>query len=276
MSPPFGSLPSFSLSSPNRSNNNNSNIAIYEAVDNANSEKRPNLLSSSKSNFNNTLPVQWQCGTSITLLLCRAVAGHNEAPLGCATLTIAFSVSKGRTFRVSGIAHKEHLPRERFLESLDTFSTLMGYSLEDTSTVGKSNTSNHAMHKGSCVGSLNSPGLRIVSGKKMKLIVQEYASTLPFLETDVKMSTVSSNPSQERITACRFRDKFGTKIGDMSLDEKHRTHSTSKMLQSVKEEENEEDEEEAAPSSNNGGNGLHKDKLGRNQQDKPSKRSRFA
>ena len=69
--------------------------------------------------------------SSIVLLLCRAIAPH-EDPLGCAVLTVRFSMASGRTlFLAQGqVATEPHLPRERFIECLDAFAKCMRCKLE--------------------------------------------------------------------------------------------------------------------------------------------------
>ena len=63
--------------------------------------------------------------SSIVLLLCRAIAPHDEDPLGCALLTMRFSMNHGRTLCLVSVATEPHLPRERFLECLQDFATCM-------------------------------------------------------------------------------------------------------------------------------------------------------
>ena len=70
------------------------------------------------------------CGTnSIVLLLCRAIAPHEDPPLGCAEMTLGFSMDKGRLLRIAKIANEPHLPQERFLECLENFARCMKCSL---------------------------------------------------------------------------------------------------------------------------------------------------
>lgn len=71
----------------------------------------------------------WSSST-IVLLLCRAIAPYDDPPLGCAVLTLGFSMEKGRSLRVAQIGSKPHLPRERFLECLQAFANCMQCSLE--------------------------------------------------------------------------------------------------------------------------------------------------
>lgn len=70
----------------------------------------------------------WSSST-IVLLLCRAIAPHEDPPLGCAVLTLGFSMQKGKILRISQIASKSHQPRERFIETLSGFAANMGCSL---------------------------------------------------------------------------------------------------------------------------------------------------
>ncbi|KAL3926376.1 MAG: hypothetical protein SGBAC_013501, partial [Bacillariaceae sp.] len=68
--------------------------------------------------------------SSVVLLLCRAIAPFEDPPLGCAALTMGFSMEKGCTLRITQIASKSHLPLERFLEVLQNFSREMSSILE--------------------------------------------------------------------------------------------------------------------------------------------------
>jgi hypothetical protein len=88
----------------------------------------------------------WSSSTVI-LLLCRAIAPHEDPPLGCAVLTLGFSMKKGRILRVSQIASKPHLPRERFIECLHSLSDAMGCSLETT----QMNESSHTSLRKDCI-----------------------------------------------------------------------------------------------------------------------------
>jgi len=68
--------------------------------------------------------------SSVILLLCRAIAPYDDPPLGCAVLTMGFSMEKGRTLVVSQIGRKPHLPRERFMECLQAFAGCMKCALD--------------------------------------------------------------------------------------------------------------------------------------------------
>ena len=71
--------------------------------------------------------------SSIVLLLCRAIAAYEDPPLGCAVLTIDFSMGKGRLLRTTRIANEPHLPQERFIECLQDFASCLGnYELENS------------------------------------------------------------------------------------------------------------------------------------------------
>jgi len=65
----------------------------------------------------------------IVVLLCRAIAPHEDPPLGCAFLSVGFSLQKGKTLRIAQIASKSHQPRERFIETLSLFAKNMDCSL---------------------------------------------------------------------------------------------------------------------------------------------------
>ena len=71
-------------------------------------------------------------GNSVVVVLTRAIFNEDETPLGCAILTIGFSLSRGRVLNISKIYHADHLPRERFVECLSRFSTIMDTLLIDS------------------------------------------------------------------------------------------------------------------------------------------------
>jgi hypothetical protein len=76
----------------------------------------------------------WSSST-IILLLCRAIAPHEEPPLGCAVLTLGFSMQKGKVLRLAEIASEPHLPRERFIECLLSFANCMKCYLDTSLTL---------------------------------------------------------------------------------------------------------------------------------------------
>lgn len=67
--------------------------------------------------------------SSIVVLLCRAIAPHEDPPLGCAVLSPGFSMEHGRILYLTRIASEPHLPRERFIECLQGFASAMKYKL---------------------------------------------------------------------------------------------------------------------------------------------------
>jgi len=71
--------------------------------------------------------------STLILLLCRAIASHDDPPLGCAVINVGFSMETGRQLHLVEIAKEPHLPQERFIECLESFSRCMKCSL----TVGK-------------------------------------------------------------------------------------------------------------------------------------------
>jgi hypothetical protein len=77
--------------------------------------------------------------SSVVVLLCRAIAAYEDPPLGCAVLTLGFSMERGRVLRLAEIASETHLPRERFVECLEGFSSCMhcGLELEREKKTGK-------------------------------------------------------------------------------------------------------------------------------------------
>lgn len=74
--------------------------------------------------FTNSQDFFWG-SNSIPLLLCRAIAPFDEPPLGCAILTLSFSMEQGRVLRIAEIGIEPHLPQERFVECLQQFAASM-------------------------------------------------------------------------------------------------------------------------------------------------------
>eukprot|EP01083_Nonionella_stella_P197583 726311_1 len=72
---------------------------------------------------------------SVVLILSRAIALPDEPPLGCAVLTLGFSISRGRLLRIHDIAHEEHFPKERFVEILEDLAHKMKCSIDSTSNL---------------------------------------------------------------------------------------------------------------------------------------------
>ena len=66
---------------------------------------------------------------TIVLLLCRAIAPYDSPPLGCAILSLGFSMEFGKVLYTSCLATESHLPSERFLEVLEEFAHCMNCRL---------------------------------------------------------------------------------------------------------------------------------------------------
>lgn len=79
-----------------------------------------------------SLTYLWSSST-IVLLLCRAIAAYEDPPLGCAVLTLGFSIEDGCTLRLAQIASEKHLPIERFLDYLQNFANCMKCELDTES-----------------------------------------------------------------------------------------------------------------------------------------------
>lgn len=81
------------------------------------------VISSSSPADGSEAPVQ---RSRVALLLCRAIAAYEDPPLGCAV------ISKDADDRLSLVqmVTEHHLPEERFLECLESFSKCMDCSLE--------------------------------------------------------------------------------------------------------------------------------------------------
>lgn len=62
----------------------------------------------------------------VVLLLYRS-----EEALGCAILSLGFSLENGRTLKIIHIFHKQHYPKERFVDCLSSLAQIMNYKLED-------------------------------------------------------------------------------------------------------------------------------------------------
>jgi hypothetical protein len=76
--------------------------------------------------------------SSIVLLLCRAIAAYEDPPLGCALLTLGFSMEEGRILRLAEMASEPHLPQERFVECLQNFASCMKCAFETTKAASPS------------------------------------------------------------------------------------------------------------------------------------------
>jgi Double-stranded RNA binding motif len=66
--------------------------------------------------------------SQFVLFLCRAIAVYEDPPLGCAVLTLGFSFESGRSLRIVQLATETHLPKERFLERLESLAVSMNCS----------------------------------------------------------------------------------------------------------------------------------------------------
>lgn len=84
-----------------------------------------------------SLPYRLWGSTAITLLLCRIISPKDDPPLGCAVLTLGFSMDKGPTLRIAELVSEPHLPKERFIECLEKFASHMKCTLENEATASK-------------------------------------------------------------------------------------------------------------------------------------------
>jgi hypothetical protein len=184
-------------------------------------------------------PIQMWASSTIVLLLCRAISPYDDPPLGCAVLTVGFSLEKGRTLRVAQIGSKPHLPRERFLECLQAFATCMNYSLETTT---------------------NSDSEVASSGKKSSMITIRQNEIQCILQSHLSTNAgrALAFPSPSRIP--KKPKNYGNLLQEEPLAE------TALTLQAV-QEESEGVEESGAESS-------PEKRVSKKNEDKPSKRSR--
>lgn len=60
---------------------------------------------------------------------------RSEEALGCAVLSLGFSLKIGRTLKIIDIFHKQHYPKERFVDCLSSLAQRMNCKLEDRTIV---------------------------------------------------------------------------------------------------------------------------------------------
>jgi len=153
--------------------------------------------------------------SSIVLLLCRAIAPH-EDPLGCAILTMRFSMKFGRTLCLAPgqLANLPHLPRERFIECLQAFSKCMGCHFQ-------------VVESSSAMTTIEPQRIFLSTSYLVSIVESHVAATA----ADEKPCAVDSGASSTR-----------SKRNNVLEDHHHYPSHQQQQLQSVKEEENEEDE----------------------------------
>jgi hypothetical protein len=176
----------------------------------------------------------WSSST-IVLLLCRAIAPFEDPPLGCAVLTLGFSMEQGRLLRIAQLASERHLPRERFIECLQSFACCLGYILE---------TSTKASVKDAAIS------LRCLRTEEQEAIVDSYWSQSVDESTN---RTKKLSPAATGVKDSGPRN-YGEMVGG----------NISLPLQSVQEESDEENQSDAYLEKRNA----------KKVKDKPSKRSR--
>jgi len=84
---------------------------------------------------------QHQLGNNATILVLSRAVALQDPPLGCAILTLNTSSSDsevGRNLALCRLGHEKHLPRERFIECLETFARNVQCTLNDTCDLGAS------------------------------------------------------------------------------------------------------------------------------------------
>ena len=179
----------------------------------------------------------WSSST-IILLLCRAIAPYEDPPLGCAVLTLGFAMQRGRVLRIAQIASEPHLPKERFIECLQSFASCMDYHLE----------AHAAPHEKTETAS---PWIRADD----QLTILDSFLSYPVDDSEKKM------PAKARVD---IADASGKESSD---DYDALVGKISSQLQSVLEESEDAEESDVCES-------LAEKRNAKKVQDKPSKRSR--
>ncbi len=77
-----------------------------------------------------TIASQLWGNQSVVLILSRAIASQDEPPLGCAVMSLGFSLSQGRILRINEIRNEIHFPKERLIECLEELGNKMECSVE--------------------------------------------------------------------------------------------------------------------------------------------------
>jgi hypothetical protein len=125
-------------------------------------------------------------------------------------LTLGFSMERGRVLRLAEIASETHLPRERFVECLEGFSSCMhcGLELEREKKTGKRFTTDD-----------------------LKAIVESYVSTDSGKHGDSKVAAASKDPTSEsikRVSSPLQSVREESEVSDSSGVEHHNTKRSSK------------------------------------------------
>jgi hypothetical protein len=178
-------------------------------------------------------------GPSITLLLCRAIAPHEDPPLGCAVLTLGFSMKSGKSLRVAQLANEPHLPKERLIECLQVFAKHMKCSLD-------------------CQRSKKG-GTKLPAGDRRAELVLDRNQLLTVVEAHIHRTTTDAGRNEP------MNASFPP--GVQRFKEERKLHGVANTLQSVQEESEGSDESDK-------GNESSGEKRNTKQRDKPSKRSR--
>jgi hypothetical protein len=148
--------------------------------------------------------------SSVVVLLCRAIAAYEDPPLGCAVLTLGFSMERGRVLRLAEIASETHLPQERFVECLEGFSSCMHCDLE--------------------LESEKKTGKRFTTDD-LKAIVESYVSTKSGNHGDDEVAVASVGPTSEsikRVSSPLQSVREESEGSDSSGVEHHNTKRSSK------------------------------------------------
>lgn len=187
--------------------------------------------------------------SSIVLLLCRAIAPHEDPPLGCAILSKnGFSMEKGRVLYLIRLASEPHLPRERFIERLQAFAAAYKCSgLED--------------HRG-CAPSSSAAYAR--GGEKSFSVEELTTIAMSHLKDDRSRASVKPPVRKKPLRAGDGRASIGSKGSVVGAGTIKRVTSP---LQSV-QEESEVSESSVEKRSSTA--------AATKRSSKPSKRSRFA
>jgi hypothetical protein len=187
------------------------------------------------SNDTGSLALRLWSSSTIVLLLCRAIAPFEDPPLGCAVLTLGFSMEKGRLLRIAQIASEPHLPRERFIECLQSFANCISCSLAHPTSAAAPSSS------ATTLKATRKSGMTKLSPEDLGVIVDSYLAPPPALSSsdapDVSKKAMRGKSEKNvhvQPSSSRLEPSSSPIVGNISSP-----------LQSVLEEESSEGGEES-------------------------------